>query len=109
MIFLDSGFRAWGYALGLLVGWAIGHPWWGLAGALALAALRLWYNLHRLEDWLRHRNRMTPPDAGGLWGDVVSQVSRLHRRKQFHKQRMLALCSASCAAPRPRCPTAWWC
>lgn len=97
---MDGGFRAWGYALGrvagvaalgLLVGWAIGHPWWGLAGALALAALRLWHNLHRLEDWLRNRNRMTPPDAGGLWGEVISQVSRLHRRKQFHKQRMLAL------------------
>jgi len=100
VIFVDSGFRAWGFALGrvvgvavlgLLVGWAIGHPWWGLAGALALAALSLWRNLYRLEDWLRHRNRMSPPDAGGLWGDVVSQVSRLHRRKQFHKQRMLAL------------------
>jgi two-component system phosphate regulon sensor histidine kinase PhoR len=97
---LDSGFRAWGYALGrvigvaalgLVVGWAIGHPWWGLAGALALAALMLWRNLHRLEDWLRNRNRKTPPDAGGLWGEVISQVARLHRRKQFHKQRMLAL------------------
>lgn len=97
---MDGGFRAWGYALGrvigvaalgLLVGWAIGHPWWGLAGALALAALLMWRNLHRLEDWLRNRNRKTPPDAGGLWGEVISQVARLHRRKQFHKQRMLAL------------------
>ena len=97
---MDGGFRAWGYALGrvagvaavgLVVGWAIGHVWWGLAGALALAALLLWRNLHRLEDWLRNRNRKAPPDAGGLWGEVISQVSRLHRRKQFHKQRMLAL------------------
>ena len=97
---MDGGFRAWGYALGrvagvaavgLVVGWAIGHVWWGLAGALALAALLLWRNLHRLEDWLRNRNRKAPPDAGGLWGEIISQVSRLHRRKQFHKQRMLAL------------------
>ncbi|MFM7707240.1 MAG: hypothetical protein ACKO9D_04335 [Gammaproteobacteria bacterium] len=51
---MDSGFRVWGYALGrvvgvallgLLVGWAIGHPWWGLAVALVLAALSLWRKL----------------------------------------------------------------
>ncbi len=24
-----------------------------------------------------------------MWGDVVSQVVRLHRRKRFHKQRLL--------------------
>ena len=26
-----------------------------------------------------------------MWGDVVSQVVRLHRRKKFHKQRVIAL------------------
>ena len=30
-----------------------------------------------------------PPDVPGVWGDVVSQVVRLHRRKRFHKQRLL--------------------
>jgi two-component system phosphate regulon sensor histidine kinase PhoR len=74
-----------------LVGWAIGHPWWGLTGALAIALTQQWLNLHQLDHWLRNRNRRAPPDAGGLWGDVVSQVSRLHRRKQFHKQRLLSL------------------
>jgi two-component system phosphate regulon sensor histidine kinase PhoR len=74
-----------------LAGWAIGHPWWGITGALAVALVRQWSNLHQLDHWLRNRNRRAPPDAGGLWGDVVSQVSRLHRRKQFHKQRLLSL------------------
>ena len=58
-----------------------------LAGYLALQLLNLW----QLDDWLRHRNRRDPPDTGGLWGEIVSLVSRLHRRKQFHKQRALAL------------------
>lgn len=73
------------------MGWSTGHPWWGLTGALSLALLRQWTNLHQLDHWLRNRNRRAPPDAGGLWGEVVSQVSRLHRRKQFHKQRLLSL------------------
>lgn len=69
----------------------MGHPWWGIAGALAIELVRNLVNLHQFEHWLRNRNRRDPPDAGGLWGDLVSQVSRLHRRKQFHKKRLLSL------------------
>ena len=74
-----------------MVGLAVGHPWWGIAGALAIELVRNLVNLHQFDHWLRNRNRRDPPDAGGLWGDLVSQVSRLHRRKQFHKQRILRL------------------
>ena len=77
--------------LGLAVGVAIGEPWWGVSGALAFELVRNLVNLHQFDHWLRNRNRRDPPDAGGLWGDLVSQVSRLHRRKQFHKQRLLSL------------------
>jgi two-component system phosphate regulon sensor histidine kinase PhoR len=69
----------------------VGHPWWGIAGALAIELVRNLVNLHQFDHWLRNRNRRDPPDAGGLWGDLVSQVSRLHRRKQFHKKRLLSL------------------
>ena len=69
----------------------MGHPWWGIAGALAIELVRNLVNLHQFDHWLRNRNRRDPPDAGGLWGDLVSQVSRLHRRKQFHKKRLLSL------------------
>ena len=77
--------------LGIVVGFAVGHPWWGIAGALAIELVRNLVNLHQFDHWLRNRNRRDPPDAGGLWGDLVSQVSRLHRRKQFHKKRLLSL------------------
>lgn len=90
----------WGFALwrvvlvgglGALVGLFVGHVWWGVVAALAVELGRQLANLHEFEDWLRRRNRRDPPDSGGLWGDVVSLVSRLHRRKQFHKQRILRL------------------
>ena len=97
---MNDPIGGWGYALrrvvgalvvGYLLGLFVGHPWWGVTGALAgYLALQL-INLWQLDDWLRHRNRRDPPDTGGLWGEIVSLVSRLHRRKQFHKQRALAL------------------
>jgi two-component system phosphate regulon sensor histidine kinase PhoR len=93
--FEDWGFALWRVALvagaGALVGLFVGHVWWGIVAALALELARQFANLHNLLDWLRHRNRRDPPDSGGLWGDMVSLVSRLHRRKQFHKQRILRL------------------
>jgi two-component system phosphate regulon sensor histidine kinase PhoR len=48
-------------------------------------------NLYRLDRWLRLRNFIDPPDLGGAWADVVAQVVRLHRRKRFHKQRLIQL------------------
>jgi two-component system, OmpR family, phosphate regulon sensor histidine kinase PhoR len=45
----------------------------------------------RLEWWLRHRNYADPPDIGGVWGEIIAQIVRLHRRKRFHKQRFVQL------------------
>ncbi len=46
-------------------------------------------NLYWLEQWLQDRGGRDPPDTRGMWGEVVSRVVRLHRRKRFHKQRLL--------------------
>jgi two-component system phosphate regulon sensor histidine kinase PhoR len=48
-------------------------------------------NLYRLDRWLRLRSQIDPPNLGGIWGDVIGQIVRLHRRKQFHKQRLVQL------------------
>jgi two-component system phosphate regulon sensor histidine kinase PhoR len=74
---------------GLLAGWLVGHI---MAGVLvALSGMLAWQllNLYWLDFWLRDRSGRDPPDASGIWGDVVSRVVRLHRRKRFHKQRLL--------------------
>ncbi|MDQ2641677.1 MAG: phosphate regulon sensor histidine kinase PhoR [Pseudomonadota bacterium] len=74
---------------GLLLGWLLGSLFAGIA--FALAGMLAWQllNLYWLDTWLRDRSRRDPPDASGIWGDVVSRVVRLHRRKRYHKQRML--------------------
>jgi len=76
---------------GLGAGWLLGNLWAGLACALALHLGWVLANLFRLEWWLRHRNFADPPDVGGVWGEIIAQVVRLHRRKRFHKQRFVQL------------------
>jgi two-component system phosphate regulon sensor histidine kinase PhoR len=78
-------------ALGAVLGWLAGSVWIGVSGALVLyLAWNLW-QLRELHFWLQHRSVADPPDALGLWGDVVAQVVRLHRRKRFHKERLTRL------------------
>lgn len=75
----------------LVLGFATGHI--ALAFAITIgiyAAAQVW-NLVRLEHWLRRRRIETPPDFSSLWGEVVAIVSRIYRRKQFHRARVTAL------------------
>src|SRR5579862_853840 len=92
--------QAWLFAAGRLLatvvigaaaGWLFGNLWGGLACALALHLSWVLANLFRLEWWLRHRSFADPPDVGGVWGEIIAQIVRLHRRKRFHKQRFVQL------------------
>ena len=91
---------AWSFALARLVGvlavaaavgYLLGHVSYTviavLAGYLALHYVRL----YRLERWLRKRRTEEPPDFSGVWGDIVALVTRIYRRKQFHKRRIVQL------------------
>jgi two-component system phosphate regulon sensor histidine kinase PhoR len=78
-------------ALGLLLGWPFDRP---LAGATVVLAVYLgWHliDLFRVDWWLRHRGIADAPDIGGAWGDAITQIIRLHRRKRYHKQRFVQL------------------
>ncbi len=92
--------QAWWFAAGRLlgtvlfglgVGWLFGKPWVGLACALVIHLAWQLVNLFRLEWWLRHRSYADAPDVGGVWGEIIAQIVRLHRRKRFHKQRFVQL------------------
>jgi two-component system phosphate regulon sensor histidine kinase PhoR len=97
---MESATQAWWFAAGRLLvtvvigcglGWLFGKPWAGLATALALHLAWVLATLFRLEWWLRHRSYADPPDLRGVWGEIVAQIVRLHRRKRFHKQRFVQL------------------
>src|SRR3979490_1099493 len=76
---------------GVILGWLFGFVWVGLGVALALHLGWQLANLFRLEWWLRHRSFADPPDVGGVFGEIIPQIVRLHRRKRFHKQRFVQL------------------
>ena len=76
-------------AIGAMLGWLLGHTATGVILGLAVALGWHLANLFWLDYWLRDRGHRDPPDTSGIWSDVVSQVVRLHRRKRFHKQRLL--------------------
>jgi two-component system phosphate regulon sensor histidine kinase PhoR len=90
----------WTFALARLAGILLA----GLCLGLLFPPLWLWVllaaclylgwqllNLYRLDRWLRLRSQLDPPAIGGIWGDIIGQVVRLHRRKQFHKQRLVQI------------------
>ena len=77
--------------LGLGIGWLFGSPFGGLSCALGLHLTWVLVNLFRVEWWLRHRGYADAPDVGGVWGEIIAQIVRLHRRKRFHKQRFVQL------------------
>jgi len=77
--------------IGAVLGWLGGSVWLGISGALGLYLTWNLWQLRALHFWLQNRSVADPPDAMGLWGDVVAQVVRLHRRKRFHKEKLTRL------------------
>jgi two-component system, OmpR family, phosphate regulon sensor histidine kinase PhoR len=77
--------------VGLCVGLLIGPVWLWILGSACLYLAWQLLNLYRLDRWLRLRSQIDPPDLGGIWGDIIAQVVRLHRRKQYHKERLVQL------------------
>jgi two-component system, OmpR family, phosphate regulon sensor histidine kinase PhoR len=77
--------------LALTIGLIVGEVGVALAIALALWTTAYIWRLLRFDRWLTHRRAQEPPDYDGVWGDIIATVSRIDRRKQFHKQRVVGL------------------
>lgn len=74
-----------------LVGLMIGRVALTLAITLGIYSIAQLWNVLRVENWLRNRRVELPPDLSGVWGEVVTIISRLYRRKQFHRSRVTGL------------------
>lgn len=81
--------------IALLVAWLfglmIGHVALMLAITFGIYSIVQLWNVLRVEFWLRHRRVELPPDISGVWGEVVTIISRIYRRKQFHRARVTGL------------------
>ncbi len=80
-----------GLGLAFIVGLIIGQVAWALAVMLLIYALVQVWNLLRLDYWLRNRRIEQPPDISGPWGEVLTIVHRIYRRKQYHKSQVISL------------------
>lgn len=78
-------------AVGALLGLLFDQVILGILLALAVALAWQWTELFRLAFWLRNRRTADPPETFGLWSEAGAAIVRLHRRKRFHKARMLAV------------------
>jgi len=74
-----------------LVGWPLGHV--GLAMALGLAVYLAFTLRHllRLHAWLLSEAPGAPPEAGGLWGDVLDRLYRRQRHEQRQRDELIAV------------------
>ncbi len=75
----------------LLIGWLLDRvPWTVAIAALAFAARSI-YNLHRLQHWLSQRSSVEPPEASGMWGEVMDNLYRMQRKDRRERVRLRAL------------------
>ena len=82
-----------GIVAALVVGLISGRVALALAVMLGLYAVVQVWNLLRLDYWLRNRRIEEPPDISGPWGEVLTIVHRIYRRKQHHKAQVISLLS----------------
>ena len=74
-----------------LIGLVVGRIALVLAITLGIYSVVQLWNVLRVEYWLRHRRVESPPNISGVWGEVVTIISRIYRRKNFHRARVTAL------------------
>jgi len=59
-----------------------------LAGIQAFVMLRRLWQEYRLSRWLENPDEVTPPDAGGTWGDIFYRLERLQRRQRASRSEL---------------------
>jgi len=77
--------------LATAVGFLAGRTFAVVALLLLVLLVMQLRNLVRMQAWLSSRATTRPPDMAGPWGEVIAVVSRIYRRKVFHKRRVLVL------------------
>lgn len=75
----------------LLVGWLLNLTPWALAAVACAFAGRSIYHLHQLQQWLSQRPGVEPPEAGGLWGEVMDNLYRMQQKDRRERVRLRAL------------------
>lgn len=61
------------------------------------------YNMHRMERWLKKEKKYTPPQASGVWADLINEVYYQRQRARRRSKRLVKLLNrfreTTCALP----------
>lgn len=74
-----------------VIGWLLGSTGWAVAIASTAYGLWLLHHLHQLQRWLSSGASNDPPEAKGLWGEVLDGLYRLQQRDRRERGRLRAL------------------
>lgn len=78
---------------GLIIGWLLNITPWAVALAACGFAARSIYKLHQLQQWLALRSSIEPPEASGMWGEVMDGLYRMQQKYRRERVRLRALIS----------------
>ncbi len=78
-------------ATSVLVGAITGRPFPVAAIGFGLYIASTLRHLHHLHQWLVSRKQREIPDAGGLWGDVFSEIRKLEKQAERREDRLTGM------------------
>lgn len=79
-------------AVAVVIGLLIGQLSWSLTAAAAVALAFHLVQLYRLHRWIvNDEDRNNPPDAGGVWGELIDVLYRFGKRHRKRKERLARL------------------
>ena len=68
---------------GLLGGWAVGYPGWGLGLVSMFYCLWMLMRTRDLAKWLSKKEDSDPPESSGIWGTIFDE---LYRQKKLSRR-----------------------
>lgn len=78
-------------AASLLAGAVTGRPFIVAAAGFGLYIASTLRHLHKLHQWLLHRDSREIPEAEGLWGDVFNEIRKLTRQSERRADRLTGM------------------
>lgn len=74
---------------GLLLGWLLGQPAWGLSIGIACYSAWIVIQVRRVDHWFAGSSDEIP-EAAGVWGDLLDKIYRLQKRERAAQQDLRA-------------------
>ncbi|MCC2604976.1 phosphate regulon sensor histidine kinase PhoR [Planctobacterium marinum] len=76
------------YGLALLAGWYFDAWLWSFALASTSLVIINYFHLIKLNNWLWHSKKFTPPDAAGIWGYIYDGIYYMQRRNRLKRKKL---------------------